>query len=254
MNDIPAKDTSVRSLTRALAILQCFDLDSEELTLKQIADRLDLPPATVLRLMTCLTQEGFLSKSTTKSYSLGTQTYLLGAIASNHFRLHRVANPILLSLSNAIGEAISVYGIEGEDRVCYDHVESQHSMRCVVRVGERFPLWAGAGGKCLLAFASEALVERELGKLQSLTGNTIVDRDKFRQELELIRNTEEAVSFSEREVGITSTAVPIFSSQNKVQYTLSVASPTGRGTEEAIRRFIDRSKEAARAIAKQLYT
>ncbi len=247
------KETSVRSLERALSILQCFDLDTEELTLTQITEKLALAPATALRLISCLTRLGFLDKSPTKSYSLGTQVYLLGVIASNHFKLHRIVDPIMTGLRDSIKEAISIYGMEGEYRVCYHHVESLQSMRCVVRVGERFPLWAGAAGKCLLAYADKAVVDRELDKLRALTPTTILDREKFRQELKLVRETEEAISFGEREEGITSIAVPIFTSRNQVEYTLSVAAPSARGTKEALAEFIEKSKEAARAIAKQLY-
>ena len=51
-------------------------------------------------------------------------------------------------------EAVSLYGVEGEERVCYEHVESLLTMRCVMRVGDP-PLWAGAGGKTLLCFGEE---------------------------------------------------------------------------------------------------
>ena len=248
------KDSSIRSLERALAILRCFDLDDEELTLSQIAERLCLAPATALRLITCLTQLGFLEKSKTKSYSLGIKAYLLGIIASNHFKLQRIAEPIMKSLRDSIKEAVSLYGIEGEYRVCYQHVESTQSMRCVVRIGERFPLWAGAGGKCLLAYTEKSVVEREMAKLFPLTSSTIVEKESFLQELEHIRQIEEAISYGEREAGIVSIAVPIFSSRNDVEYTLTVAAPSARASEESLRFFIDKTKEAARAIAKQLYS
>jgi DNA-binding IclR family transcriptional regulator len=248
------EENSVRSLERAFAILQCFDLETEELNLTQITGRLSLAPATALRLINSLTQLGYLEKSKTKTYSLGVKVYLLGMIASNHFKLRRASEPILQSLRDTIKEAVSLYGIEGEHRVCYEHAESLQSMRSVVRIGERFPLWAGAAGKCLLAYAEKMVVEREMAKIVPLTPSTIVDKELFLKELEHIRGVEEAISYGEREVGVVSIAVPIFSIRNDVEYALSVAVPSGRAAEEALRFFIDKAKDAARAISKQLYS
>ena len=248
------KDDTVRSLERGLALLQCFDLDTEELSLAQLTERLSLAPSTTLRLASALTRLGFLEKSKAKTYSLGNKVYLLGAVAQKHFKLHRIAQPPMLALRDATKEAVSLYAIEGEHRVCYEHVESLLSMRCVVRVGDRFPLWAGAGGKCLLAFADNDVVERELAKTQALTATTIVDTERFRAELARIRDEEEAISYGEREEGVVSLAVPVFSGRNKVDYALSLAAPASRIDDTALRELIARTKDAARAISRQLYS
>lgn len=248
------KDDTVRSLERGLTLLQCFDLDTEELSLAQLTERLSLAPSTTLRLASALTRLGFLEKSKAKTYSLGNKVYLLGAVAQKHFKLRRIVQPPMLALRDDTKEAVSLYALEGEYRVCYEHVESLLSMRCVVRVGDRFPLWAGAGGKCLLAFADKDIVERELAKAEALTATTIVDADQFRTELARIRDAEEAVSYGEREEGVVSIAVPIFSGRNRVDYALSLAAPASRVDETLLRELIARIKEAARVISRQLYS
>ncbi|MCC8193715.1 MAG: helix-turn-helix domain-containing protein, partial [Deltaproteobacteria bacterium] len=173
------KDNTVRSLERGLAILQCFDLDTEELSLSQLAERLSLAPSTALRLASALTRLGFLEKSRAKTYSLGNKVYLLGAVAQRHFKLRRIILPVMESLRDATHEAVSLYALEDGYRVCYEHVESLLSMRCVVRVGDRFPLWAGAAGKCLLAFAAKGLVEAPLAKARPSTPSTRLARETW---------------------------------------------------------------------------
>lgn len=248
------KDNTVRSLERGLAVLQCFDLDTEELSLSQIAEQLSLAPSTVLRLASALTALGFLEKSRAKTYSLGNKVYLLGAVAQKHFKLRRIILPVMESLRNATHEAVSLYALVDGYRVCYEHVESLLSMRCVVRVGDRFPLWAGAAGKCLLAFADKQLVEEQIAKARPITGTTILDREKFLAELMRIRDSEEAISHGEREEGVISIAIPIFSARNQVDYALSLAAPASRFGEETLQEVLLRTKEAARAISRQLYT
>ena len=248
------KDSTVRSLERGLDILQCFDLDTEELSLSQIAEELSLAPSTALRLCSALTALGFLEKSRAKTYSLGNKVYLLGAVARKHFRLRRIILPVMESLRDDTREAVTLYALEDGYRVCYEHVESLLSMRCVVRVGDRFPLWAGAAGKCLLAFADKALVEEQIARITPITDATIIDRTRFLAELAHIRDAEEATSHGEREEGITSIAIPIFSARNEVRYALTLVAPTSRLGPDVIGDSIMRTKEAARAISRQLYT
>ncbi|WP_337998280.1 IclR family transcriptional regulator [Oleispirillum naphthae] len=244
---------TIRSLDRGLAILSCFDIHTESLALNQIAERVNLSVATSLRFVNALVEYGFLKKTDGKRYSLGMKAYILGVVAMSHFKIHRVAQPIMTALRDETREAISLYTFEDEERVCCQHVESLLSMRCAVRVGERFPLWAGASGKCLLAYAAPEVVEREMAKLHAMTDSTIVDRDSFLKELQQVRETEQAVSHGEREQGIVSLAVPIFTTRNQVDYVLSVAAPASRATPELVRKYIALSKDAARKIARQIY-
>ncbi|MCC8193801.1 MAG: hypothetical protein LIP28_04050, partial [Deltaproteobacteria bacterium] len=117
----------------------------------------------------------------------------------------------------------------------------------------RFPLWAGAAGKCLLAFADKGLVEEQLAKARPITPSTILDRETFMEELLRIRDAEEAISYGEREEGVISIAIPIFSARNQVDYTLSLAAPASRLGEKTLGEVLTRTKEAARTISRQLY-
>lgn len=248
------KDNTVRSLERGLAVLQCFDLDTEELSLTQMAERLNLPPSTVLRLASALTQLGFLEKSRAKTYSLGNKVFLLGTVAHRHFKLRRIILPVMQALRDATNETVSLYALEDGMRVCYEHVESHKSMRYVVRVGDKFPLWAGAAGKCLLAFTEPEFAERQIDASLPVTKSTIIDKKRFLDELARIRETEEAISYGEREEGIVAVAVPIFTAKNQVNYALSLAAPFNRLKKEALPQIIRQIKEAACTISRQLYS
>jgi DNA-binding IclR family transcriptional regulator len=253
-----AGEASVRSVERALALLQCFDLDTESLSLQALAARLELAPSTTLRLAGVLTRMGFLDKSPAKTYSLGRRVYLLGAVARAHFRLQRVVRPHMLAVRDACQEAVSLYGIEAGERVCYEHVESLLSMRCVVRVGDHFPLWAGASGKCLLAYADAATVATACAKLRRITAHTITDPDRFRADLAAIRaRGGEAISHGEREDGVVALAVPVFSARGPAgsgvaAYALSVAAPAARTDPATIERLFGLIRTAAKAIGREL--
>jgi DNA-binding IclR family transcriptional regulator len=245
------KEDTVRAVGRAFAVLGCFTLDEPKLTLNQISGKLDLPMSTTLRILTTLVSLNVVKRED-RSYSMGSQIYLLGAIAQAHYKPHRIVLPYMQTLRDETQEAVSLYGMEGEFRVCYEHVPSLLTMRCVVRVGDRFQLWAGASGKVLLAYASNEIVERELRKLTSITSTTIVDREVFLRELSVIRGQEYAISYGEREDGIISIAVPIFDWHGNIVYAFSLAGPALRFTEEKALSLIPKLQQVSVEITRQL--
>lgn len=246
------KEETVRSVERAFAILKTFSHDESKLKLTEIAAKTGLSVTTALRLIGTLEKLNLLQRHSDREYSFGTQVYLLGSIAKAHFRPQQVIYPYMKDIRDRTKEAVSLYGIEDEERVCYAHVESLLTMRCVMRVGDRAPLWAGAGGKALLAFLGDEAIEREIRKIHYITSTTICDPEAFRKDLLSIRALGYSVSWGEREEGILSIAVPIFNRQNRLEYTFSVAGPATRFTERVALALIPCIQTMCREIALQI--
>jgi len=246
------KKGSVRAVERAAQILKIFSIDESKLSLSDIAARTGLPLTTALRLVKTLEELNMLQQNEDKTYSLGSLVYLLGSVARSNFKPQQIIYPYMKAIRDETKEAVSLYGVEGEHRVCFMHVESLLSMRCVMRVGDRAQLWAGAGGKALLAFLKEEIIERELKKTYPITPTTIHDPDALRKELEEIRRLGYAVSWGEREEGIFSIAVPIFDRYGNVIFSFSVAGPATRFTEEIGMALIPRIKKMCEEIGARL--
>lgn len=247
------REDSVRSVERAFAIIRCFGLDEPHLNLTHIADAIDLPVTTTLRLVTTMVSLGVLKRNDDRTYTLGNEMYLIGAVARAHFKPQQVAFPYMRNLRDSTKEAVSLYGMEDEYRVCYEHVPSLLTMRCVVRVGDRFPLWAGAGGKALLAYEDSEVILREAAKLKKITEATVTDRERFLSELAEVRSRDYAISRGEREDGILSLAVPIFNRRKKAPLCVSIAGPSTRFTDEILTRLIPRIQEMCTQISQQLF-
>lgn len=246
------KEDLVRSVERAFSILNAFTRDDYKLTLSEISDRIGLPITTTLRLAGTLEKLNVLCKHKDRRYSLGNQLYLLGSIAKVNFRPQQVICPYMLRIRDETKEAVSLYGVVGEYRVCFEHIESLLSMQCVMRVGDRMQLWAGAGGKALLAFLGDAVIEREIAKAYKITSNTICGADQLRMELANVRTLGYAVSRGDREEGIFSIAVPIFNRSGGIEFSLSIAGPAQRFTEERGYTLIPSLQKMCREIAIQL--
>jgi IclR family KDG regulon transcriptional repressor len=246
------KESSVRSVERAISILKSFTRDDSKLSLSDMAERSNLPITTTLRITHTMESLNLLQRNEDKTYSLGTQVYLLGSIAKANFRPQQIIYPYMRAIRDDTNEAVSLYGIEDEERVCFEHVESLLTMRCVMRVGDRAPLWAGAGGKVLLAFMGEDAVEREIEKAHSITSTTVYKPEELRKDLETIRERMFAVSWGEREEGIFSVAAPIFSMQGDILFSFSIAGPASRFTEEIGLALVPRIQKMCKEISLQM--
>lgn len=245
-------EDSVRSVKRAFSILLAFTRDDYKLTLSEIAERISLPVTTTLRLANTLESLGILQRHSDRAYSLGSKLYLLGNVAKANFRPQQIIYPYMKSIRDATREAVSLYGIEGQDRVCYEHIDSLLSMRCVVRVGDRMPIWAGAGGKALLAFLDADTVEAAIAQARPLTSTTISKREDLLKEFAGIRALGYATSHGENEEGIYSIAVPIFNRRGEIVFSFSVAGPASRFTEEIAQGWTPRIQAICREISNQI--
>ena len=246
------KEDSVRSVERAFHILGAFTRDEYRLSLSELADKIQLPVTTTLRLANTLEKLNILNRQEDRTYTLGNKVYLLGSIAKANFRPQQIIYPHMKSIRDKTKEAVSLYGIEREERVCYEHVESLLTMRCVMRVGDRAPLWAGAGGKVLLAFLGEAAIQREIEKAHKITETTIYTPEALRKDLVEIRVHGYALSWGEREEGILSIAVPIFNRRGDILFSFSLAGPATRFTEDVAMELIPEIQDICRVIARQL--
>ncbi len=228
-------------------------MDSTHLTLKDISEKVALSTSTTSRLLNSLLALQIIKKDKkNKSYYLGPKLYHYGFLAKDNISAVKYAYPLMKQIRDKTKEAVTLYVLENDYRVCYEHVESLLFMSCVVRVGDRFPLWAGAGGKCILAYSDEAYALREIAKAYPITGATITDRDSFLQELTAIRKDGYALSHGEREEGVISVAVPIFEPPHRIFGCLSVAAPTVRFDEQSMRELIPELKDTCSRISMNL--
>ncbi len=246
------KEDSVRSVERAFQILGAFTRDEYRLSLSELAEKIQLPVTTTLRLANTLEKLNILNRQEDRAYTLGNKVYLLGSIAKANFRPQQIIYPHMQYIRDKTKEAVSLYGIEHEERVCYEHVESLLTMRCVMRVGDRAPLWAGAGGKVLLAFLGEDAIKREIEKAHKITETTIYSPEALRKNLQEIRVHGYALSWGEREEGILSIAVPIFNRRGDILFAFSLAGPATRFTEEVAMELIPEIQDICRGITRQL--
>ncbi len=243
-----------KTLGRAVAILDCFSPDRPELGVREIARELHMSPSTVGRILASLQALGILNQNTaTRRYMMGSKVLTWSSVYMSQLTVVSAARAALTELHRITCETVSVYVLEGIERICVERIESPERVRVVVRRGERMPLHAGSAGKALLAFAPSSLIDQVLAKpLERMTSKTITNRKQLLRELESVRARGYAVSHSERFEDALGLAAPIFDSSGQVVAALNVAGPTTRFTDAEVDKYAPTIMHLANQVSQTL--
>ncbi|MFT9846205.1 IclR family transcriptional regulator [Aneurinibacillus sp. REN35] len=240
---------SVKSLEKTLDILESFSLDEPVLTLTSIQRKTGLPKSTVFRLLHTLEKRKYIQQNdTTQKYELGFKFFTLGSIVQNAFNLREIALSVMRELMEKTDETIELNILEGGQRVCIEKVDSPHTVRNFVRIGEQHEIHQGASGKVLFAHVSEAERIRLLDRLP-LVGDA---KAKLAEELMRIKKEGVCVTREERMKGSFAIAAPIFDYTGAAIAGLTLAGPIQRLTENNSGPMIAETIHAARLISERM--
>ena len=174
----------IESVDKALSILECFSDSVPELSLKELSEKTGLYKSRILRLCGTLMAHGFIIRMEGSLYRLGPKLMMLGKIYERSNPLILIARPILRELASITGESAKLFVIQGTKRVCLVREKGPNPLSYHVEEGESFDLYAGAGGKALLAYTTQEFRDKILGEkvLKRLTPTTIVERSRLEAE------------------------------------------------------------------------
>jgi DNA-binding IclR family transcriptional regulator len=252
----PPKESAkqIESVDKALSILECFSDGVSELSLKQLSEKTGLYKSRILRLCGTLMAHGFLIRQESSIYSLGPKLMMLGKMYERSNSLISVARPILRELASITGESAKLFVIQGTKRICLVREKGTYPLSYHVEEGESFELYAGAGGKVLLAYASKDFCDQVLGEkvLERLTPTTIVERSRLEEEFAAIRERGYASSNGELFTEVAGMAAPVFDHENAVCAALAIAGPIQRFTEDRRQEMLDSLLASASRLSELL--
>lgn len=231
-------ENKIQTLERLVAILDCFNLDKPSVGVREVARQTNLSHSTVGRMMGFMKEMGILNQDPESlQYMMGSKVLQWAGMYTVTSDVRAVSLPVMVRLQEATRETVSLYVLEGEERVCVERLESPETVRIVARVGRRIPLYAGSAGKVFLAFMQKNLCEEILGKIDlvPMTKQTITDKDELRADLEQIRKLGYAVSKGEWLIDASGVAAPIFDQSAKIIAALTISGPAQRFTDSVIK-------------------
>lgn len=244
------------SLEKGLNLLSVFIPDNREMGTVEISNTFSMNRSTVSRMLNVLRRQGFVRQNPeSKKYSLGPQIYSLGVAYSRSFEsiLTQIAKPILDQLRLDLHQTV-VLEIPVGDRAMVIYVtEGLGPIKISAQVGDRHRYHSSAGGKCLLAFSSQELINDILNsELRAFTPKTIVDPEELGKELDAIRGSGFAFDNQGNNMGISAFAVPVFEKEGAPVAAIVTAGPSNQIVLEKRRYFVKGLLDAAENMCQQL--
>ena len=220
------RDDSVRSIEKAIAILDCFSTLDRQLSVATIAKQIGIPRGTAHRIIATLRSHGLLEQDRERdNYRLGMKLFEYGTTVLGTMELHREAKSFVEALTKVSGLSVSLCVFDGARSTLVNRTErdGEHANSTVLI--EAAPAHCTSTGKSVLAFQPPAIVAKVIALgLMRFTPQTISDSDSLLKELALVRKRGYAVDDEEHSIGIRCVGAPIHNLSGRVFAAMSVSS------------------------------
>lgn len=224
----------IGSVDNALKLLARFGTQ-REIRMTDAAQYLGVAGSTAHRLLAMLEYHGFVVQDpVSRLYAAGPALVALGLSVAGS--LSSYARPVMLELSRAVGETVSLSVLREQDSFFLDSVECDQVLRISSRAGVSLPAYCTSGGKAMLACLTtdELRLLYPRDRLRPLTDASIRTRSALEAELEAVRGRGYGTNFGESEKDLSAVGAAILDQAGRVRGAVAVAAPGVRlGPEEA---------------------
>jgi IclR family transcriptional regulator, KDG regulon repressor len=245
------KESGILVLHKTLNILEIIKEAPSGLKLMELTRSLDLPKATVYRILTTLEGRGYLDRRQDGTYRLARKLFELQHPAPLEQILHKVAQPLMECLVNSSKETVNLGVLDGGEVVVINTVESPQSVRMSSKIGNRRYAHSSALGKVLLAGLQKEELLRviRLKSLPRLTPHTLSTSRGLLAALSEIRRNGYAIDNQENELDGRCVGAPIFGPGDRVIAAMSISAPVFRMNVDQAVSFVPQLKDACTAIS-----
>jgi DNA-binding IclR family transcriptional regulator len=216
----------MRATDKVLAIIEC--LAQSPMGVNEISRQLGIGKSTVSKTLSSLKEENWLTQDAENAkYRLAHRMLKIGLSMLSNLNVRTISLPYMNELHEVTKETVTLNLLMDSERVAIEQVQSSHTIRGVITLGERLPIWLGATGKAMMAYLKPDEIKEAKNKLLNSERYTKasgedVNIDRLLIELEAIRQKGYAVASEEIVLGTASVSAPIFDRNNSVIGALTV--------------------------------
>jgi len=252
MTELTAETSGVRVLHKTLDILEEIKTADSGYRLADLARKVELPKATVYRILTTLEGRGYLDRAADGSYRMAKKLFELQRSEPLEQLLHRAAGPVMERLVASSKETVNLGILDAGEVVVINTVESPQAVRMSSKIGNRRYLHATALGKVLLSGMPEKEVARlvKLKGLPKVTGETLTTKAALTAELQKVRQQGWALDNQENEMEGRCIGAPILGPERKIVAALSISGPLFRMDLARARSLVPGLKAACEEISR----
>lgn len=245
----------VPALQRGLDLLGQFNRETPELSGADLARKLDLPRASVFRLLHTLERAGLVERvGETANYKLSIGVLRLGFEYLASMELTEHGRPIIESLRDQSGYSAHLVVRDGRDVVFVSKAAGRSAQFHSIQVGARLPAHATVLGRLLLSDLNQDDLKHLYpdNPLPSYTSRTPTTVSKLQELIEIDRNNGYGISQGGFETGITTIAAPVFNDSHGVVAAVSITVPAQQIPPEQIAVLVPLVQQAAAQLTQRI--
>ena len=250
-------EVKVKSLQKAMSVLECFTSRTPELGITQISELLNISKSNVHNIVSTFEKLGYIEQNpVTGKYSLGLKMLEYSYVINESLGYQRNLYHILRAICQKTQQVV-FFGIPKKGEVLYISAvyPEQTSYNFPVRsiTGEKAPMYCTGIGKAVLAFMKPEEAESYIcGEKAQYTENTITKESELRKELEITRSRGYSVDDREHELEVKCVGVPVFDAKGILTAGVSVSGAAISFTPEKIKEYAKVLQEAAYQMRERL--
>lgn len=251
------ENAKVRSLAKALTLLECFSVHEPELGITQIAERLGMNKSNVHSMMSTFQQGGYVERLPNGKYALGLKLLEFSYIINQRLGYPKAVYDLLVDLATKTGEIV-YFGLPHGTNVLYLYVahpiDRMRELPYRDILGEKAPLYCTGLGKAMLSAMDEADWPSHIPeKLTRYTEHTMMDRTLIMEELWKTRRRGYAIDNMERENQVRCVGVPVFSANGQLVAGVSTSGPVDVMTDEKVLLCAKQLTDTALRMKERIY-
>lgn len=241
------------TLLKSFEVLNCFKHDRQEIGIKEIALKIDMPQSSVYRIIRSLEFGGYIFQNgENKKYRLGPKFLSFSSKYDSFEAYRQVAIRNMERLSRETGETINL-AILDCDKIAYIHrVDCKHILRPSFSLSSLYPAYKTGLGLVLLSQLNE-------GGLQWVYTNNAEDigvsYEEFQAQIAKVRKNGYAFDDQAFCPGLRCVAAPIHGPGGRTIFSMSVSAPLTRMDDsvyDATRRLVTKYARMASSEIREM--
>lgn len=249
----------MKSLHKALDILELFTNGKGEMALGEIAEQSGFNKATVSRIASSLVKRGYLAQREKRGkYSLGMVFLHFSGIIKSRIKLREIAIPHLVKLGEIVGESTTLAVWDGREvmliEIIHQTTDASSPLKVIMDEGTGPPLHCTSVGKVILAHMTEEELKNYFtkDKLQTFTSNTVTKIGEMKKHLALIRREGVGTDDEEFAIGVRGIAAALRNGEGSIIGVIGILAPSVRMSLEHMKEISPDIKDCASAISREL--
>lgn len=197
----------------------------------EVAKELNVNKSTAYRILeTLMGLNMVIQDPVTLKYKLGPGILRLSDQLVKGLNIISIAKPLMARLVNETRESSHLCMLSNDNAVVIEQILTNSRLTVTARIGYAEPVYCSSVGKCLIAFCDSQKRESIISNIDfvQFTKNTIMDKERLRDELDHIVENGYAVDDGEVSEDIICIAAPVYNHMGEVHYSVGISGPKTR--------------------------